>query len=52
MESSRRDALIPQLSSIITHRFNGLERVPDALQMACKPRDDDGNMVIKVALLA
>lgn len=52
MESCKKDRSLPQISSMITHRFSGLQQVPNALQMACKTRDELGNMVIKVALQA
>jgi L-iditol 2-dehydrogenase len=48
----KRNPSLPQVSKMITHRFTGLQQVPDALKMACRPHDDKGDMVIKVALLA
>lgn len=41
---------LPNLSRIITHRFNGLETVPQAFKAARGTRDVDGNLVIKVAV--
>lgn len=52
MEALKSHPSLPQISSMITHRFTGLQQVPDALKMACRSQDDAGNMVIKVALLA
>lgn len=52
MEASKHTPSLPNILSIVTHRFNGLQQVPEALRMACKARDDTERMVIKVALLA
>lgn len=50
MRKSRLDSSIPQLRKIITHRFQGLENVPAALQCASQTHDELGNMGIKVAV--
>lgn len=38
------------LSGLITHRFNGLDSVPVAMQTACRPEDEEGEMVVKVVV--
>jgi L-iditol 2-dehydrogenase len=42
---------IPALDKIITHRVKGLDKVPEAFELAGKHQDMDNNLVIKVALL-
>jgi len=46
MESGR----VPNLKKIITHKFSGLSKVVDALEMAAKTRDQDGKLVVKVVV--
>ncbi|PVH71351.1 hypothetical protein DL98DRAFT_435334 [Cadophora sp. DSE1049] len=41
---------IPDIRKLITHRFKGLETVPDAFGLAAKTTDADGNLVIKVVI--
>ncbi len=41
---------LPDLSKLITHRFSGLESIPDAFQMAGKGIDEKGNLVLKVVI--
>ncbi|OAP65613.1 hypothetical protein AYL99_01585 [Fonsecaea erecta] len=41
---------IPDLSSIITHRFEGLQRVPEAFDVAARSTDVDGKLVVKVVV--
>lgn len=43
---------IPALDQIITHRVKGLENVKDAFELAGKPVDPEGNLVIKVAIVS
>ena len=38
---------LPDMSQMITHRFKGLDLVPEALEMATKTRDADGRLVVK-----
>lgn len=38
---------LPDMSQMITHRFKGLDLVPEALEMATKTRDTDGRLVVK-----
>jgi len=40
----------PDLSKLITHRFVGLEKIPDAFQMAEKGVDENGKLVLKVII--
>jgi len=39
---------LPDLTSLITQRFNGLNSIPEAFAMAGKVKDEKGNLVIKV----
>lgn len=41
---------LPNLSKMITHRFNGLQDVPQAFGTANGTRDASGNLVVKVAV--
>jgi L-iditol 2-dehydrogenase len=51
MQASRdSSAGIPDIRKLITHRFKGLETVPDAFGLAVKTTDADGNLVIKVVI--
>ena len=43
-------SVFPDLSSIITHKFQGLESVPDAFELAGKSSDANGNLVVKVVV--
>ena len=50
LAASKKDKLMPQLADMITHRFSGVDRVPEALQTASQTKDQDGRMVVKVVL--
>lgn len=50
MEKSRERNAVPDLRQMLTHRFQGLESVPEALDCACKTVDSSGSMVIKVVV--
>ena len=39
---------LPALEKLITQRFNGLQNIQSAFDMAGRTQDDDGNLVIKV----
>ncbi|KAF2432052.1 GroES-like protein [Tothia fuscella] len=39
---------MPDIRKLITHRFQGFDRIEDAFKMAGKTVDGDGNLVIKV----
>ncbi|KAK3942518.1 chaperonin 10-like protein [Diplogelasinospora grovesii] len=41
---------LPDISQMITHRFNGLDVVQEALEMARKTRDADGKLVVKTVV--
>ncbi|KAK1830245.1 chaperonin 10-like protein [Podospora conica] len=40
--------LLPDLTKLVTHRFNGLDNIPKAFDMAARVKDGDGNLVLKV----
>lgn len=42
----------PDFSQIITHRVRGLESVPKAFELASRPVDGDGTLVLKVVVTA
>lgn len=48
--AANNDSSMPNIRKLITHRFNGLETLPDAFAMAGGSQDSDGNIVIKVAI--
>jgi len=50
MEQSKGGGSMPDIRRMLTHRFEGLENVPAALDCACKSVDNSGNMVIKVVV--
>ncbi|RFU32125.1 hypothetical protein B7463_g4234, partial [Scytalidium lignicola] len=39
---------LPDLTSLITQRYRGLENIPKAFETAAKVKDDNGNLVLKV----
>ncbi|KXX78823.1 Sorbitol dehydrogenase [Madurella mycetomatis] len=39
---------LPDFSKLITQRFDGMDSIPRAFDMAAKVRDGDGNLVLKV----
>ncbi|KAL3420267.1 alcohol dehydrogenase GroES-like domain-containing protein [Phlyctema vagabunda] len=45
---SSGNPLLPNLNSLISHRFKGLENIPTAFEMAAKVKDDSGKLVLKV----
>lgn len=47
---SSGNPLLPDLSKLVTHRYNGFEDVPDAFAMAGRVKDDEGNLVLKVVV--
>lgn len=40
----------PDLRSLVTHRFSGVERAGEAFEMAGKVKDGEGGLVIKVVV--
>lgn len=45
---SSRAKEFPDLSLLVTHRFEGMENIPQAFDMAAKVKDDEGKLVLKV----
>lgn len=41
---------LPDIKKVITHRFDGLESVPDAFKTAGKTRDSVGKLVVKTVV--
>jgi L-iditol 2-dehydrogenase len=50
MSAVINDSFTPDIRKLITHRFNGLETLPEAFALAGSPQDSSGNLVIKVAI--
>jgi L-iditol 2-dehydrogenase len=42
------DPKLPPVAELVTHRYDGLDSIPDAFGMAGKVKDDKGNLVLKV----
>ncbi|KAK8160993.1 chaperonin 10-like protein [Phyllosticta citrichinensis] len=42
--------VLPNLDSMITHRFQGLEAAGEAFELAARGVDDEGNLVLKVLI--
>ncbi|KAL0260488.1 hypothetical protein SLS55_004177 [Diplodia seriata] len=40
----------PDFSKLVTHRYKGLDSLPEAFQMAAKTKDDQGKLVLKVVV--
>ena len=47
---SRRPSGMPDLTSLVTQRFRGMDKIEDAFSMAGKVKDESGNLVIKVVV--
>ena len=47
---SGHNPLLPDLEKLITHRFNGLDDVESAFEMAARTKDADGKLVLKVVV--
>ncbi|QUC21661.1 uncharacterized protein UV8b_05904 [Ustilaginoidea virens] len=47
---SNRPANMPDLSTLVTHRFRGMDRIKDAFAMAGRVKDDEGRLVLKVVV--
>lgn len=45
-----REPGMPDISKLATHHFKGFERAVDAFNMAGKPVDENGNLVLKVII--
>ncbi|KIX05944.1 uncharacterized protein Z518_03918 [Rhinocladiella mackenziei CBS 650.93] len=50
MESIEQQYLKADARKLITHKFKGLESVPDAFALAARTQDEEGNLVIKVVV--
>ncbi|CEL11503.1 hypothetical protein ASPCAL14605 [Aspergillus calidoustus] len=50
MMSMAREGLVPDARKLITHRFAGLESIPEAYTTAAKTKDEKGNLVIKTVV--
>ena len=48
--ATKSDPSMPQLAKMITHRFNGIEQVANALQTAGLGIDAEGLPVVKVVV--
>lgn len=42
--------LLPDLSKLVTQRYQGFEKIPDAFAMAGRVKDDEGKLVLKVVV--
>lgn len=47
---SNRPASMPDLSTLVTHRYKGMDQINDAFAMAGRVKDDDGRLVLKVVV--
>ncbi len=45
-----KDSGLPDLQKLVTHRYRGLESVPDAFAMAGRASDEEGRLVLKVVV--
>lgn len=45
---SSKNPLLPPVEKLITQRYEGLDNIPQAFDMAAKVKDDKGNLVLKV----
>jgi L-iditol 2-dehydrogenase len=41
---------IPDIRTLITHRFNGIDSVDDAMRVAGRTSDDEGKLVVKTVI--
>lgn len=42
--------IIPCIQSLVTHRFNGLDAVPEAFRAAGLTRDKEGQLIVKTVI--
>lgn len=47
---SEKGRLAEMVENMVTHRFGGLERVGEALEMAGRTKDGEGGLVLKVVV--
>lgn len=43
-----KNPLLPPVAELITHRFDSLDSIPRAFDMAGRVKDDEGKLVLKV----
>ncbi|KAH6683591.1 chaperonin 10-like protein [Plectosphaerella plurivora] len=48
--AKRESVGLPDIRKLVTHRFSGFEKAPDAFATASRPADDKGQLVIKVVI--
>ena len=46
--ADQNGAALPPVERLITQRFQGMENIPRAFDMAARVRDDEGKLVLKV----
>ncbi|KAK6856557.1 hypothetical protein PG995_006744 [Apiospora arundinis] len=47
---SAKNASLPNVEKLVTQRFEGLDKIPEAFDMAGKVKDGNGNLVLKVVV--
>ncbi|KAK8023833.1 sorbitol dehydrogenase [Apiospora rasikravindrae] len=47
---SAKNATLPDVAKLVTQRFEGLDKIPEAFDMAGKVKDADSNLVLKVVV--
>ncbi|PIG85694.1 alcohol dehydrogenase [Aspergillus arachidicola] len=50
MDAVKSKGLKPDVTKVITHRFSGLDSIPNAYETASKTRDAESHLIIKVAV--
>lgn len=50
MDAVARQGMLPDIRKLITHRFKGLESVPNAYETAAKTKDSQSQLVIKTVV--
>jgi L-iditol 2-dehydrogenase len=45
-----KNSSLPDVGKLITQRYQGLDKIPDAFNMAGRVKDDQGNLVLKVVV--
>ena len=48
--AGKEGSSVPDVQKLLTHRFRGLDTVPQAFSVAARTSDDDGKLVIKVVV--
>jgi len=41
---------MPDLKTLVTHRYKGMALIPDAFSMAARVKDEEGKLVLKVVV--